>query len=92
VYEAVLILLGVGGQTLEADETKLVLIPLQTAGMALALICFMKGKRFAGIVGLFVPLVGLVGALRLGRPESPWGRRYEAAKRERAQARFAQTA
>jgi hypothetical protein len=92
VYEALLILLGVGGQTLEADETKLVLIPLQTAGVALALICFIKGKRFAGIVGLFVPLVGLVGALRLGRPESPWGRRYEAAKRERAQARFAQTA
>jgi hypothetical protein len=92
VYEALLILLGVGGQTLEADEAKLVLIPLQTAGVALALICFMKGKRFAGIVGLFVPLVGLVGALRLGRPESPWGRRYEAAKRERAQARFAQTA
>jgi hypothetical protein len=92
VYEALLILLGVGGQTLEADEAKLVLIPLQTAGVALALICFMKGKRFAGIVGLFVPLVGLVGALRLGRPESPWGRRYEAAKSERAQARFAQTA
>ena len=89
VYEALLVLLGVGGTTLEADETKLVLIPLQTAGMALALVCFMKGKRFAGIVGLFVPLVGLIGAVRLGRPGSPWGRRYQAGKRDRARARFA---
>jgi hypothetical protein len=90
LYEALLILLGVGGRSLEADETKLVLIPIQTAGMMLALICFVKGKRFAGIVGLFVPLVGLVGALRLGRPDSPWGRRYDAAKRDRAKARFAE--
>ena len=89
VYEALLILLGVGGPTLEASETELVLVPLQAAGVALALVCFLKGKRFAGLVGLFVPLVGLVGALRLGRPDSPWGRRYEAAKRDRARTRFA---
>src|SRR4051794_18884345 len=41
------------------------------------------------MVGVFVPLVALVGATRLARPSSPWAtRRYGEAKRRRAQARF----
>jgi hypothetical protein len=52
-----------------------VLIPLQIAGVLLSLVCFVKGKPFMGIVGLFVPLVALVGALRPARPDSRWARR-----------------
>jgi hypothetical protein len=66
-----------------------VLVPLQALGASLAVVCFLKGKRFAGIVGLFVPLVAVVGALRLAKPDSRWARRYGRPKLERARARFA---
>ena len=45
-----------------------------------------------GVVGLFVPVVALVGALRLAHPSSPWARwRYSRPRLERAEARFGPT-
>jgi hypothetical protein len=41
-----------------------------------ALVCFFKSKPIVGAVGLFVLLVGVVGALRLAKPRSPWARRF----------------
>jgi uncharacterized membrane protein len=89
VLQALLVFLGVGGQRLSGAESTAVLVPLQAAGACLAIACFAKGKAFAGIVGLFVPLVALVGAARLAKPQSRWARRYRGTKLERAQARFA---
>ena len=40
------------------------------------------------VVGLLIPLVGLVGALRLGRPNSLWARLYRERKMARARARL----
>lgn len=40
----------------------------------LAGITLLKGKVWTGLLGLFVPPVFIVGALRLGRPGSPWAR------------------
>jgi hypothetical protein len=58
--------------------------------LGLSIACFLKGRILLGVVGLFVPLAGLFGALRLGRPTSPWGRRrYAGPRLARAQARFA---
>jgi len=34
-------------------------------GIVLAVFCLTKGKRFTGIVGLFIPLVAVIGAVRL---------------------------
>lgn len=48
-----------------------------------------KEKFGIAAVGLFVPLVSLVGAARLGRPTSIWARLYDEGKRERAVERFA---
>jgi hypothetical protein len=57
---------------------------------SLAFVCFAKGRVLLGVIGLFVPLVALVGAVRLGRPSSPWARlRYDEARRTRAEHRFA---
>lgn len=43
-----------------------------------ALICFFKGKPVLGAVGLLVPFVAFVGAVRLATPRSPWARlRYD---------------
>jgi lysyl-tRNA synthetase class 2 len=37
--------------------------------------CLLKGKIWTGVIGLFVPLVAIVGAIRLARLNSPWARR-----------------
>jgi hypothetical protein len=56
----------------------------------LACVCFAKGRVVLGIVGLFIPLAALAGAVRLGRPASPWASwRYGEAKRHQAGERFA---
>ena len=39
-----------------------------------ALICFFKGKPVLGAVGLLIPFVAMVGAVRLATPRSPWAR------------------
>jgi hypothetical protein len=38
----------------------------------LAGITLLKGKIWTSLLGVFVPLLFIVGAFRLGRPESPW--------------------
>jgi len=54
-----------------------------------ALICFLKGKPFVGLLAIFVPVFGLVGASRLAHPKSPWAHVfYDDAKLERARVRF----
>ena len=59
--------------------------------LGLALVCFAKGRVFLGVIGLFVPIAGAAGALRLGKPSSPWARwRYSPTTLERAQERFSQ--
>jgi hypothetical protein len=86
--EAGLVFLGVGGERLEADESRSVLVTFQVFGAVLAVVCFLKGKMFVAILGLFLPAVALIGAIRLAKPRSPLGRRYAGRKRERAAARF----
>jgi hypothetical protein len=89
LLQALLVFLGVGGESLDARESTAVLVPLQVIGACLTVICFLKGKRLAGIVGLFVPAVALISAVRLAKPGSRWARRYEQAKLKRSRARFA---
>jgi len=57
VWDAVLVLGGID------RGTEWLAIPVQVAGVALAVVCFRRGRKMAGIVGLFVPLVALIGAL-----------------------------
>jgi hypothetical protein len=60
--------------------------------LGLAVMCFAKGRVLLGVIGLFVPVVALVGALRLAHPSSPWARwRYSRPRLERAEARFGPT-
>lgn len=60
--------------------------------LGLAFVCFAKGRVLLGVIGLFVPVVGAVGAVRLGHPTSPWAKwRYDAARLDRATARFSAT-
>ncbi|MGZ5959357.1 MAG: hypothetical protein ACXWLG_14915 [Myxococcaceae bacterium] len=52
-------------------------------------VCLLKGKLAMGLIGLPVPLVGLVGAIRLAKPTSFWARRYYAGRKmAKAEERF----
>jgi hypothetical protein len=88
LLQALAVFLGVGGKDLGGAQSTAVLAPVQALGFCCAVLCFLKGKPFAGIVGLFVPAVSLVGAARLAKPGSRWARRYATRKLERARARF----
>jgi hypothetical protein len=53
------------------------------------MICLLKGKLATGLIGLPVPLVALVGAVRVAKPESFWARRfYSDRKMKKAERRF----
>jgi hypothetical protein len=60
--------------------------------MALSALAIFKGKPLLGLIGVFVPPVSLVGAVRLASPTSPWARRRYASdgrKMRESQKRFA---
>jgi hypothetical protein len=59
--------------------------------VALSAVAIFKGKPLAGLIGIFVPLVSLVAAVRLASPHSPWARRFykpDGRKLTRAKARW----
>jgi hypothetical protein len=48
----------------------------------LAAVCLVKGKIWTGLIGICFPLFLIIGAIRVGRPASPWARwRYVGGKR-----------
>jgi lysyl-tRNA synthetase class 2 len=63
-----------------------------TTVMVPVLFCLLKGKIWFGVLGLFLPVLALVGAIRLARLNSPWARRRyrkNPGKLERAERREA---
>ena len=88
LYRAGLILIGVGDTHFDRGDAALYVIPLQVSALVFAIVCFTKGKVFTGLAGIGVPLVGLIGSIRLAKPHSLWGRRYSGDKREKALERF----
>ena len=46
--------------------------------LVLAVVTLLKGKIWTGLIGLFVPALLVIGAVRVARPASPWSRwRYD---------------
>jgi hypothetical protein len=88
-----LVVLGV--QPFALDETSSVVGTAATVAVVLTLagITFMKGRILLGALALFVPVVGVVAALRVAKPTSPWARWVyrgrRAGRMARAQQRFA---
>ncbi len=57
----------------------------------LATLAIFKGKPLLGLIGIFIPAVSFVGAVRLASPRSPWARRFydlDGRKLARSSARF----
>ncbi len=78
VREAILLAVGVGGERFVGAESALLLTALQLIGAGLAVVCFRKGKTMTAVVGLFIPIVALFGAVRRAKPDSRWVKRQQA--------------
>jgi hypothetical protein len=65
---------------------------LVVQAVVLAVVAFLKGRFVMGVVALFLPFWGLIAAVRLAKPDSPWPRwRYRgprARRLSRAHSRF----
>ena len=97
--DAVLVALVVGGLLLlganpfDADDAggETLLWVTVVVNLVFALAAILKGRVVLGVVGVFVPLVALVGAVRLARPASFWAQRWYrpgSRRRVRAEARY----
>lgn len=55
--------------------------------LGFVVLCLAKGKVWTGLLGVMLPFLAVVGALRLARPGSPWARwRYRSRPRRMARA------
>jgi hypothetical protein len=57
----------------------------------LAAICLLKGKIWTGLIGICFPLFLIVGAIRVGRPRSPWARSRYVKGKHRGHAKLARS-
>jgi hypothetical protein len=87
-----IVLLGLRTLGRLAEELEAVFLYLlataSVAGMVLGLVNALKGKYLMAIGSVLVPLIGVIGAMRLARPTSPWARLYSAERLARARERF----
>ncbi len=79
---------GVDELSPDERESRAALVLNVLFNFSLALIALSKGKVLTALFGTVVPVVALVGAIRLARPGSPWARRLYR-RRPRARARAA---
>ena len=85
----VLVVIGTKPFGIEGGESPGAVVAVVAVDLMLAVITFLKGRIGLGTVSLFIPIFGLWGACRLGRPTSPWGRRrYSGEKLARSESRF----
>jgi hypothetical protein len=88
-----LVVLGTRPFGLDEPASVLGTAIVAAATLGLATVCFLKGRLAIGVLAVFVPFAGLLGAVRLAQPDSLWARRRYRGRRagdlERARARFA---
>jgi hypothetical protein len=89
-----LVLLGVRPFDLSDDSFGAVIGSVITVALVVltVTICFMKERLWHGAIGLFVGPLALYGACRIGKPGSPWAKRFygerNPAKQAKAEQRF----
>lgn len=71
-------LLLVGANPLDAGSTggEVAVASTLLVNLSFAMITILKGRVVLGVIGVFLPLLAMIGALRLARPSSPWARRW----------------
>jgi hypothetical protein len=72
-----LIVLGFAPFDLKNDSSPLETLALGVAvDLLLAVLAILKGRHLLGLIGVFIPLVSIVGVIRLASPRSLWARRF----------------
>src|ERR1700712_658216 len=72
------VLLLIGANPFDADRghgEKIIALTV-LVNLCFALVAILKARMVLGVVGVFVPVVAVVPALRLAKPNSPWARRW----------------
>ncbi|MBD0419995.1 hypothetical protein H0H10_12580 [Streptomyces sp. TRM S81-3] len=77
---------GVDGLTEDELQHRANVIAVVAGNFVFSLLALSKGKARMAVFGVIVPVIALVGAVRLARPDSPWARRFYG-RRPRARAR-----
>ncbi|MFE2215648.1 hypothetical protein ACFW93_27330 [Streptomyces canus] len=67
---------GVNDVTQEEAQDRGGVISSVVVNFLFAMVVLFKGKTRMAIFSVIVPLVGLIGVIRLARPGSPWARRF----------------
>ncbi|MEA2439981.1 MAG: hypothetical protein QOH76_1405 [Thermoleophilaceae bacterium] len=86
-----LALLGAQPFEVQGGSAVQIVIELSVAGAVIALgaVCFAKQRLMHGVLGVFFFPIAIYGASRVGKPRSPWGRRfYRGRKLAKAEQRF----
>lgn len=78
-----LVAFGLSPFDIEGAGSWTAVVVVAFADAALCLVTILKGKLVTGVVGVFVPPVALVGAVRLAKPRSWWARRFYGARPQR---------
>ncbi|MBX9366455.1 hypothetical protein [Streptomyces sp. WAC04114] len=78
--------LGVNDLSEDQQQNRAVVLGNVLVNFGFALIALFKGKVRIAVLGVIIPLVALIGAVRLARPTSPWAKRFYR-NRPRARAR-----
>ncbi|MBB6417107.1 hypothetical protein [Streptomyces sp. AK010] len=68
--------LGVNDLNDDQQQNRAVLLVNILVNFAFALIALFKGKVRIAVLGVIIPLIALIGAVRLARPTSPWAKRF----------------
>ena len=86
-----LVLLGAQPFAVKGGNAAEIAVELSVAALVIvtAAICFAKQRLMHGVIGLFFFPIAIYGASRVGKPRSPWGRRfYRERKLAKAERRF----
>ncbi|MFE1247948.1 hypothetical protein [Streptomyces sp. NPDC058735] len=78
--------LGVNDLNQDQQQNRAVVLATILVNFAFALVTLFKGKVRMAVLGVVIPLIALIGAVRLARPASLWAKRFYR-NRPRARAR-----
>jgi len=81
------VVLGMTPAGIDNSASADVLVISLALAVVAAVVCVLKGKYYMGMVGLFIPPIAYIGAIRLARPKSYWARkRFENNEKKMAKA------
>ncbi len=80
--------LEIGSSSESGTGNVLSSVVVGTFYVGLTVITLLKGKIWTGLIGIFIPILLIVGAIRVARPLSPWARRRYHPHRRSGKARL----